>query len=81
MLNDAADTNPPPESPDQTPPDPQDPAPTSGRLVLVMEPGTMNGRMALIRALARILARLDSTALAVSQSSATTAPDESHGSE
>jgi hypothetical protein len=70
MLNDA--TNPPPEPPDQTPPDPDPEYP-----LFVVEPGTMSGRMALIRALARILVRLDRAALAVSQSPTPTMPDES----
>jgi hypothetical protein len=72
MLNDAADTNPPPEPHDQTPPDPDPTHP-----LFVVEPGTPRGCYAFIHALAAILVRLDRAALAVSQSPTPTMPDES----
>ena len=73
------------------PTDEVDPAPEPSNLVprdpvhqaheywiesLVVEQGTSSGHMALIRALARILARLDRAAQAMPESPTATIPDE-----
>ena len=75
MLTDA--TDPAPEPSDAMLIDSADPILEHWIESLVVEQGTSSGRMALIRALARILARLDREAQAMPQSAASTHPDES----
>jgi len=69
-------TDPAPEPSNLMPIDPVHPARAYGSESLVVEQGTSSGRLALIRALARILARLDSAAQAMPQSPPATSTDE-----